>query len=123
VLEDRIRAHRLVSQCIVVGDQRPFIAALITLDEEALPLWLESKGKSKDLTPEQLREDDDVLAEVQSAVDDANRAVSKAEAIKKFRILGSDFTETNGLLTPSLKLKRSAVLKEFDADVEALYTR
>jgi long-chain acyl-CoA synthetase len=123
VLEDRIRAHRLISQCIVVGDQRPFIAALITLDEEALPQWLESRGKSADLTPEQLREDDDVLAEVQSAVDDANRAVSKAEAIKKFRILGTDFTEANGLLTPSLKLKRSAVLKEFDAEVEALYTR
>jgi long-chain acyl-CoA synthetase len=123
VLEDRIRAHRLVSQCIVVGDQRPFIAALITLDEEALPLWLESKGKSSDLTPEQLREDDDVLAEVQSAVDDANKAVSKAEAIKRFRILGTDFTEANGLLTPSLKLKRSAVLKEFDSEVEALYQR
>jgi long-chain acyl-CoA synthetase len=123
VLEDRIRAHRLVSQCIVVGDQRPFIAALITLDEEALPLWLDSKGKSADLTPEQLREDEDVVAEVQSAVDDANRAVSKAEAIKKFRILGTDFTEANGMLTPSLKLKRSAVLKEYDTEVETLYTR
>jgi long-chain acyl-CoA synthetase len=123
VLEDRIRAHRLVSQCIVVGDQRPFIAALITLDEEALPLWLESRGKSTDLTPEQLSEDEDVVAEVQSAVDDANRAVSKAEAIKKFRILGTDFTEANGLLTPSLKLKRSAVLKEFDSEVEKLYAR
>ncbi len=123
VLEDRIRAHRLVSQCIVVGDQRPFIGALVTLDEEALPLWLESKGKSKDLTPDQLREDPDVVAEVQSAVDDANRAVSKAEAIKRFRILGSDFTEANGLLTPSLKLKRSAVLKEYDTEVETLYAR
>jgi long-chain acyl-CoA synthetase len=123
VLEDRIRAHRLVSQCIVVGDQRPFIAALITLDEEALPLWLESKGKSGDLKADQLRDDPDVLAEVQTAVDDANRAVSKAEAIKKFRLLGSDFTEANGLLTPSLKLKRSAVLKEYDSEVEALYAR
>jgi long-chain acyl-CoA synthetase len=123
VLEDRIRAHRLVSQCIVVGDQRPFIAALITLDEEALPLWLESKGKSADLTPADLREDPDVLAEIQAAVDDANKAVSKAEAIKKFRVLGADFTEANGLLTPSLKLKRSAVLKEYDTEVEALYTR
>jgi long-chain acyl-CoA synthetase len=123
VLEDRIRAHRLVSQCIVVGDQRPFIAALVTLDEEALPLWLESKGKSAGLTAEQLREDADVVAEVQSAVDDANKAVSKAEAIRKFRILGSDFTEANGLLTPSLKLKRSAVLKEYDSEVEALYAR
>jgi long-chain acyl-CoA synthetase len=123
VLEDRIRAHRLVSQCIVVGDQRPFIAALITLDEEALPLWLESKGKSADSKAVDLRDDPDVLAEIQSAVDDANKAVSKAEAIKKFRLLGTDFTEANGLLTPSLKLKRSAVLKEYDTEVEALYTR
>jgi long-chain acyl-CoA synthetase len=123
VLEDRIRAHRLVSQCIVVGDQRPFIAALVTLDEEALPQWLESKGKSGDLKAEELREDPDVLAEIDSAVKDANRAVSQAEAIKKFRILGSDFTEANGLLTPSLKLKRSAVLKEYDTEVEALYAR
>jgi long-chain acyl-CoA synthetase len=123
MLEDRIRAHRLVSQCIVVGDQRPFIAALITLDEEALPLWLESKGKSAGLSADDLREDADVLAEIQSTVDDANKAVSKAEAIKKFRVLGSDFTEANGLLTPSLKLKRAAVLKEFDSEVEALYAR
>src|SRR6185312_6213779 len=96
VLEDRLRAHRLVSQCIVVGDGRPFIAALITLDEEALPGWLESKGKDTDLTPEQLRDDDDVLAELQSAVDYANKAVSKAEGIKKFRVLAADFTEENG---------------------------
>jgi long-chain acyl-CoA synthetase len=122
-LEDRIRAHRLVSQCIVVGDQRPYIAALVTLDQEALPLWLESKGKSGDLTAEQLREDPDVLAEIQSAVDDANRAVSKAESIRKFRVLGTDFTEANGMLTPSLKLKRSTVLKEFDSEVEELYAR
>ncbi|MGZ4457403.1 MAG: AMP-dependent synthetase/ligase, partial [Nocardioides sp.] len=80
VLEDRIRAHRLVSQCIVVGDQRPFIAALVTLDEEALPGWLENKGKPADMTLEQLREDPDVLAELQSAVDHANKAVSHAEA-------------------------------------------
>jgi long-chain acyl-CoA synthetase len=123
VLEDRIRAHRLVSQCIVVGDQRPFIAALITLDEEALPLWLESKGKPADMTPGQLREDPDVLAELDGAVQDANKAVSQAEAVKKFRVLGTDFTEANGLLTPSLKLKRGSVLKEFDTEVEALYAR
>ena len=123
VLEDRIRAHRLVSQCIVVGDQRPFIAARVTLDEEALPLWLDSKGKSADLTVEQLRDDPDVLAEIDAAVKDANKAVSQAEAVKKFRVLGTDFTEANGLLTPSLKLKRGSVLKEFDSEIEALYTR
>jgi len=123
VLEDRLRSHRLVSQCIVVGDQRPFIGALITLDEEALPGWLESKGKDAGLTAEQLRDDADLLAELDAAVKDANKAVSHAEAIKKFRVLGSDFTEDNGMLTPSLKLKRAVVMKEFDSEVEALYSR
>jgi long-chain acyl-CoA synthetase len=123
VLEDRLRAHRLISQCIVVGDQRPFIAALITLDEEALPGWLESKGKPTDQTAERLRDDPELLAELDAAVKDANKAVSRAEAIKKFRVLGTDFTEDNGMLTPSLKLKRSVVMKEFDSEVEALYAR
>jgi long-chain acyl-CoA synthetase len=121
VLEDRLRAHRLVSQCIVVGDQRPFIAALITLDAEALPGWLESKGKPADQTAEQVREDPELMAEIDAAVKDANKAVSQAEAIKRFTILGTDFTEDNGMLTPSLKLKRSVVMKQFDADVEELY--
>jgi long-chain acyl-CoA synthetase len=123
VLEDRIRAHRLVSQCIVVGDQRPFIGALITLDEEALPGWLESKGKPAGSTAEDLRDDPELLAELDSAVKEANRAVSQAEAIKKFRVLAADFTEDNGMLTPSLKLKRSVVMKEFDSEVEGLYSR
>jgi len=123
VLEDRLRAHRLVSQCIVVGDQRPFIAALVTLDEEALPGWLDSKGKDSGLKAERLRDDPDLLAELDAAVKDANKAVSQAEAIKKFRVLGTDFTEDNGMLTPSLKLKRAVVMKEFDAEVEALYAR
>jgi long-chain acyl-CoA synthetase len=123
VLEDRLRAHRLVSQCIVVGDQRPFIAALITLDQEALPAWLESKGKPTDQSIEQVREDPELKAEIDAAVKDANKAVSQAEAIKKFTILGTDFTEDNGMLTPSLKLKRAVVMKEFDAEVEGLYAR
>ena len=123
VLEDRLRSHRLVSQCIVVGDQRPFIGALITLDEEALPQWLESKGKPADQTVEQLREDPELKAEIDAAVKDANKAVSQAEAIKKFTILTTDFTEDNGMLTPSLKLKRSVVMKEFGDEVESLYAR
>jgi long-chain acyl-CoA synthetase len=123
VLEDRLRAHKLVSQCIVVGDQRPFIAALITLDAEALPGWLKNKGKDETLTPEQLREDPELLAELDAAVADANKAVSHAEAIKKFRVLGNDFTEDNGTLTPSLKLKRAVVMKEFGDEVESLYAR
>ena len=123
VLEDRLRAHKLISQCIVVGDQRPFIAALVTLDEEALPAWLRSKGKDESLTPTQLREDADLLAELDAAVAEANKAVSHAEAIKKFRVLAHDFTEENGTLTPSLKLKRAVVMKEFGDEVEALYAR
>jgi long-chain acyl-CoA synthetase len=123
VLEDRLRSHALVSQCIVVGDGRPFIAALVTLDSDALPGWLESKGKSKDMSPEDLQDDEDLNAEIEKAVQDANKAVSHAESIKKFRILGSDFTEENGMLTPSLKLKRSVVMKEYDDEVEKLYAK
>jgi long-chain acyl-CoA synthetase len=123
VLEDRLRAHRLVSQCIVVGDARPYIAALVTLDVEALPLWLESKGKPADTPLEQLVDDPDVKAELDAAVAEANKAVSQAEAIKRYRILTTDFTEDNGMLTPSLKLKRAVVVKEFGSEVEALYAR
>ena len=123
VLEDRLRAHRLVSQCIVVGDQRPFIAALITLDEEVLPAWLASRGKPEDTPLQKLRGDEDLIKEIDAAVADANKAVSHAEAIKKYRVLGTDFTEENGMLTPSLKLKRTVVLKEFGDEVEALYSR
>ncbi|GAA4751406.1 long-chain fatty acid--CoA ligase [Modestobacter marinus] len=123
VLEDRLRAHKLVSQCLVVGDQRPFIAALVTLDVEALPAWLKAQGKDADLSPQQLRDDPELLAELDAAVAEANKAVSHAEAIKKFRVLGDDFTEENGTLTPSLKLKRAVVMKEFGGEVEALYAR
>ena len=120
VLEDRLRAHPLVSQCIVVGDQKPFIAALITLDEEMLPAWAKNNGLPA-LTVAQARTNDAVLAELQNAVDDANTAVSKAESIRKFAVLPNDFTEENGYLTPSLKLKRNVVMKDFHDDVEALY--
>jgi long-chain acyl-CoA synthetase len=121
VLEDRLRAHALISQCMVVGDQRPFIGALITLDEEALPGWLEARGKPAGTSLDRLRADPDLTAEIDAAVADANTAVSHAEAIKKYRILDTDFTEENGMLTPSLKLKRAVVMKEFGAEVEALY--
>jgi long-chain acyl-CoA synthetase len=123
VLEDRLRAHKLVSQRLDVGDQRPFIAALVTLDVEALPAWLKAQGKDTSLTPGQLRDDPELIAELETAVAEANKAVSHAEAIKKFRVLADDFTEDNGTLTPSLKLKRAVVMKEFGAEVEALYVR
>ena len=120
VLEDRIRAHALVSQCVVVGDNKPFIAALITLDPEGLPGWLTMHGKPE-LTVEQAMTDPDVLAALDQAVTRANAAVSKAESIRKFSVLAGDFTVENGYLTPSLKVKRSLVLKDFSADVERIY--
>lgn len=120
VLEDRLRAHRLVSQCMVVGDAQPFIACLVTLDAEALGPWATAKGKPTD--PAALLDDADLLAEIQTAVDDANKAVSKAEAIRKFAVLPVDWTEEGGQLTPSLKLKRSVVMEQFRADVDGLYT-
>ncbi|GAA1961761.1 AMP-dependent synthetase/ligase [Nocardioides panacihumi] len=119
VLEDRLRAHALVDQCIVVGDGQPFIAALITLDSESLPAWAAAHGKPVDLAV--LIDDPELVAEIQVAVDDANKAVSKAEAIRKFAILPDVWTEESGQLTPSLKLKRNVVMKEFRDQVEALY--
>ena len=120
VLEDRLRAHPLVSQCIVVGDQKPFIAALLTIDEEMLPMWAANHGL-EGLTPAKARTDETVLAALQSAVDDANSAVSKAESIRKFSVLESDFTEESGHLTPSLKLKRNVVMRDYADEVDALY--
>jgi long-chain acyl-CoA synthetase len=123
VLEDRIRAHPLVSQCMVVGDQQPFIGALVTIDQEAFPAWRAEHGKPEDASMADLAEDADLRAEVQGAVDEANKAVSAAEAIRKFRILPVDFTENSGELTPTLKLKRAVVAKSFSDEIEAIYTR
>jgi long-chain acyl-CoA synthetase len=123
VLEDRLRAHPLISQVMVVGDNRPFIACLITLDPEALDHWKQQHGKPASATPADLATDTDLLAELQTAVDDANKAVSRAESIRKFVVLPVDFTTDNGYITPSLKVKRAVVAKDFAADIEALYTR
>ncbi|MFI0721090.1 AMP-dependent synthetase/ligase [Streptomyces sp. NPDC021224] len=122
VIEDRIRAHALVAECMVVGDGRPFVGALVTLDEEFLPRWAEQHGKAG-RTVAELADDPDLLAAVQQAVDEGNAAVSRAESVRKFRILPGQFTEESGHLTPSLKLKRSVVLADYAAEVEALYTR
>lgn len=121
ILEDRLRAHPLVSQCIVVGDAKPFIACLVTIDVEAFPAWRKAHGKPDDATVADLVDDADLRATIQEAVDDANKAVSRAEAIRSFRILPVDFTEQTGHLTPSMKLKRAVVLNDFAPDVEALY--
>ncbi len=122
VLEDRLRAHPLVSQTIVVGDGKPFIGALVTLDPEMLPTWL-SNNEKPEMSVQDAAQDDAVKAEIQQAVDSANKAVSKAEAIRKFEILPTDFTEESGHLTPSLKLKRNVVMTDYADVVERLYAK
>jgi long-chain acyl-CoA synthetase len=121
VLEDRLRAHPLISQCMVVGDNRPFIACLVTLDPDALDYWKVQHDKPATASPADLATDPDLLRDLQSAVDDANKAVSRAESIRKFTILSADFTEASGHLTPSLKVRRNAVTKDYAAQIEALY--
>ncbi|MET1156001.1 AMP-binding protein [Arthrobacter sp.] len=121
-LEDQIRADALVSQCVVIGDNRPFISALITLDEEALPGWLERHGLPASTTMEQAANHDAVKTALQGLIDQANQTVSQAEGIKSFRVIPSDFTEASGHLTPSLKIKRAQVLADFDEYVEQIYT-
>ena len=122
VLEDRLRSHALISQCMVVGDGKPFVAALITLDPEAFGPWKERHGKPADATIASLRDDPELVADVQAAVDDANLAVSRAESIRKFRILEVDFTQEAGQLTVKLGIRRSVLLKDFAADIDALYS-
>ncbi|MCW2887779.1 MAG: AMP-dependent synthetase and ligase [Streptosporangiaceae bacterium] len=120
-LEDRIRANPLISQCLVVGDGKPFIGALITLDPEALDPWKKAHGKPADLTVAELRHDPEIIAEIEAAVASANKSVSKAEGIKKYRVLDVDFTEESGHMTPSMKIRRHVVVKDFAAEIEALY--
>ncbi|WP_328995130.1 AMP-dependent synthetase/ligase [Kribbella sp. NBC_01245] len=121
ILEDRIRVHPLVSQCMVVGDGKPFIAALITIDPETIGNWASKHGKSSDIPS--LVDDPDLIAEIQTAIDDANSAVSKAEAIRKFSILPTDWTQETGELSLKLSLRRHIVMKNHTDDVEALYTK
>jgi long-chain acyl-CoA synthetase len=121
VLEDRLRAHPLISQCMVVGDRQPFIAVLVTIDEEAWPKWLESNNRPAGTPVADLREDEALRADVQRAVDGANDAVSRAEGIRAFRILPHDWTEETGEITPTLKVKRNVVLKEYASEIAAIY--
>ncbi|WP_181796478.1 long-chain fatty acid--CoA ligase [Streptomyces sp. WELS2] len=123
VIEDRIRAHALVAECMVVGDGRPFVGALVTIDEEFLGRWAAEHGKPANSTAATLKDDPDLLAAIQAAVDDGNAAVSKAESVRKFRVLSAQFTEESGHLTPSLKLKRNVVAKDYADEIEAIYAK
>ncbi len=122
VLEDRLRAHPLISQCMVVGDNQPFIASLITIDQDMLKGWIASNGKTG-ATLESLRNDPDLIAVIQTAVDEANKAVSKAESIRKFSILPVDFTIAGGQLTAKLSLKRHVIAEQFASEISALFTK
>ncbi len=121
VLEDSLRAHPLISQVIVVGDSKPFVGALITLDPEALPGWLERHGLPAETTVADLIKNPDLIAEIDEAVAETNKKVSKAEAIRKYRLLETDFSVESGELTPTLKLKRNIIHDKHGAEIAAIY--
>jgi len=123
VLEDQLRSHPLISQAMVVGDAKPFIGALITIDPEAIDGWKQRNGKPAGASVGELANDPDLLAEVDTAVKQANLSVSHAESIRKFRILPVDFTEDTGELTPTMKVKRKVVAQKFADDIEAIYSK
>ena len=122
VLEDALRANALISQCLVVGDGKPFIGALITLDPEALPGWKERHSIAENIAFEDLKKNPDLIAEIDQAVADANKKVSKAEQIKKYSVLEVDFTAETGELTPTMKLKRNVIHQERGSEIEAIYS-
>lgn len=123
VLEDQLRAHPLISQAVVVGDAKPFIGALITIDPEAFEGWKQRNSKTAGASVGDLATDPDLIAEIDAAVKQANLAVSHAESIRKFRILPVDFTEDTGELTPTMKVKRKVVAEKFASDIEAIYNK
>jgi long-chain acyl-CoA synthetase len=122
-LEDPLRAHPLIGQPMIVGDNRPFVGALITLDPEALPGWKQRNNIAPDTSIEELANNPALLAELESAVADANSKVSKAEQIKKIKVLPVEWTQETGELTPKMSLKRAVVMKQHEADIEALYSK
>ncbi|MFB7890794.1 AMP-dependent synthetase/ligase [Microbacterium sp. NPDC056044] len=121
-LEDPIRANPIVGQVVVVGDQKPFIAALVTLDPEMLPAWLSNNSLPTDMSLADAAKNDAVRAEVQRAIDIANKNVSRAESIRKFTILPTEWTEGSGHLTPKMSIKRNVILEDFAGDVEEIYS-
>jgi long-chain acyl-CoA synthetase len=122
-LEDPIRANPIISQVVVVGEQKPFIAALVTLDEEMLPVWLNNNGEDASQPIAEAAHNPKVIAEVQKAVDGANSGVSRAESIRKFVILPEDFSEANGTLTPKFSIKRNVILEQFEGTIEGMYSK
>lgn len=120
-LEDPIRANPIIGQIVVVGDQKPFISALVTLDPEMLPPWLNSNGEDPNMSLEEAAKNPKVIAEVQRAVDAANANVSRAESIRKFTILATEFTEASGHLTPKMSIKRGPITADFAAEIDAMY--
>ena len=120
-LEDPLRANPLVGQAIVVGDQRPFVSAIISLDPEMVPIWLANNGLDKNLTLAQAAKEPKVLAEIQVAVDRVNKNFSKAESIRKFTVIGQELSEDSGHLTPSLKIKREVVMRDFAPAIDEIY--
>jgi long-chain acyl-CoA synthetase len=111
-----------VSQVLVVGDGRPYVACLITLDEESVEVWKTKFPDLQNASMAELAKSPELLAELQGAVDDANKAVSRAEAVRRFHVLPGDFTEQSGHLTPSLKVRRNVIMKDYAGEVEALYS-
>ena len=120
-LEDQLRSHPLVSQCVVIGDQKPFVAAILTLDAEMLGTWLKNNGLPE-MTVAEAAQNEAVRTELQTVVESANQSVSRAESIRAFEVIDSDFTEENGYLTPSLKLKRNVVVKDLAPVIEKIYS-
>ena len=123
VLEDQLRAHPLISQAMVVGDNRPFVGALIAIDPEGFDVWKQHHGKEATASVADLVNDPDLVGEIDQAVKESNQTVSHAESIRKFRILPVDFTVLTGELTPTLKVKRNVVAAQFANEIEALYSK
>jgi long-chain acyl-CoA synthetase len=120
-LEDPIRAVPIVGQAVVIGDKRPFVAAIISLDPEMLPIWLANNGADKEMSLTQAAKSPIVLAEIQKAIDRVNKNVCRAESIRKFVVVDQELSEESGHLTPSLKIKREAVLRDFAPAITELY--
>ena len=121
LVEDLLRAHPLVGQVVVIGDQKPFIAALVSLDPEMVPIWSANNGITEKMTLAEATKHPAILAELQSAVELVNEKFSQSEQIRKFELLDVELTEASGHLTPSLKIKRNKVMTDFAIHVDRIY--